>query len=340
MQALILKPAAILAALMLVVSPDGFTGHPITQSNPVAHSNLDWLKAMAFAAHKTDYTGTFVYQYGNQVETSRITHISDQNGEYGRLEGLDGVRREVIHNNDQVWTYVGDRQVSIEKHQKRRSFPALLPEQLSLLGENYQIRRVEQDRVAGFPANAFLILPRDNLRYTHKLWAHTDSGLLLKAAVLDSRGRVVEQYAFTQLTIGGNIDRNWITPNKSVSYHSHHPYATSRPTSTEPEKHVIRESGWHVDLLPPGFKKTMEISRPLSGKKTPVTHMVFSDGLAGISVFIEDIIGKQDLRIGLSSKGLLQVYSKISGHNLITVVGEVPPQTVMQVADSARYRGR
>lgn len=84
----------------------------------------------------------------------------------------------------------------------------------------------------------------------------------------------------------------------------------------------------------------MEISRPLHGKKKPVTHMVFSDGLAGISVFIEDIIGKQDFRLGLSSKGLLQVYSKISGHNLITVVGEVPPRTVMQVADSARYRGR
>ena len=334
MQDSVFNPAVLLAAFLLSVSPSGFA------DLSGSRSNLDWLKSMAFAAHQTDYTGTFVYQYGNQVETSRITHISDRDGEYGRLEGLDGVRREIIHNNDQVWSYVGDRQVSVEKHQRRRSFPALLPEQLSLLSENYQIRRVEQDRVAGFPANAFLFLPRDNLRYTHKLWAHTDSGLLLKAAVLDFRGRVVEQYAFTQLTIGGNIDRKWITPNKSVSYHSHHPYAASPPSPPETEKHTVHESGWQVDLLPPGFKKTLEISRPLRGKQTPVTHLIFSDGLAGISVFIEDIISKPDVRIGLSSKGVLQVYSKVSGHNLITVVGEVPPRTVMQVADSARYRGR
>ena len=336
MQASVPRPAVLLAALLLAVSTSGFA------APPVAQSNLDWLKAMAFAAQQIDYTGTFVYQYGNQVETSRITHISDRDGEYGRLEGLDGVRREVIHNNDQVWSYVGDRQVSVEKYQRRRSFPALLPEQLSLLSENYQIRKVEEDRVAGFPTYAFIFLPRDNLRYTHKLWAHTDSGLLLKAAVLDARGRIIEQYAFTQLTIGGNIDRKWITPNKSINYHSHHPYSASTPPAPPPpeEKHTTRESGWQVDLLPPGFKKTMELSRPLRGKQAPVTHLVFSDGLAGISVFIEDIMGKPEARIGLSSKGLLQVYSKVSGHNLITVVGEVPPRTVMQIADSARYRGR
>jgi negative regulator of sigma E activity len=42
----------------------------------------------------------------------------------------------------------------------------------------------------------------------------------------------------------------------------------------------------------------------------------------------------------LSSQGIIQIYSRaIDDEHLVTVVGEVPPQTVMQVADSVRYTG-
>ena len=92
-----------------------------------------------------------------------------------------------------MWCYIGDRQVSVENRQGRKAFPALLPQQLSLLNENYQISKAEEVRVAGLPTRAFIFQPEDNLRYTHKMWAHSDSGLLLKAAGLDERGRVIEQ---------------------------------------------------------------------------------------------------------------------------------------------------
>lgn len=329
MQFTVISPASLLAALLLAV----------TASVPAAQlgqEDLDWLKTMAFAAHQTDYTGTFVYQYGNHVETSRITHISDRDGEHERLESLDGVRREIIQDNNQVWSYQGDSKVSVASRQGRRSFPAFLPEQLSLLNENYQIKEAEEARVAGLHTHAFIFQPRDNLRYTLKLWAHSDSGLLLKAAVLDEHGAVIEQYAFTQLTIGGNIDRKWISPDKSaVGFHTHHPYS-SPPLKVE---QAVRESGWQVGTLPPGFKKTMEMRRPLRGKSVPVTHLVFSDGLAGISVFIEDKAGNPQAYVGLSSHGAIQVYCKVNGEKLVTVVGEVPPRTVMRVADSVSYRG-
>jgi sigma-E factor negative regulatory protein RseB len=75
-------------------------------------------------------------------------------------------------------------------------------------------------------------------------------------------------------------------------------------------------------------------------KARPVTHLVFSDGLAGISVFIEDVGGRENLNTGLSSKGVMQIFSRISGDKLIVVVGEVPPHTVMQVAESVRFAGK
>ena len=334
MQVSVISPTFLLAALLLLASPGAL-------ADPFSQDDLDWLKTMAFAAHQTDYIGTFVYQYGNHVKTSRITHISDRDGEHERLEGLDGVRREIIRSNDRVWCYLGERKVSVENRQGRRSFPALLPEQLSLLNENYRIKKAEEVRVAGFHTHAFIFQPRDNLRYTHKLWAHSDSGLLLKAAVLDARGRVVEQYAFTQLTIGGNIDRTWITTDKpAINSQARYTHSAFSSKAEPKADQAVIESGWQVDLLPTGFKKTMEIRRPLHGKNVPVTHLIFSDGLAGISVFIEDMAGSPETNVGLSSQGAIQVYSKVSGAHLVTVVGEVPPRTVMQVADSVRYRGQ
>jgi sigma-E factor negative regulatory protein RseB len=315
-----------------------FCGAESALAEDQSQVNLDWLKTIAFAAHQTNYSGTFIYQYGSHVETSRITHVADQDGEHEKLESLDGPHREIIRNNDQVWcTLDGHKMVLLEYRHRDRSFPALLPEQLNALNENYVIRAGRQGRVAGFTTQTIIFQPRDNLRYAHKLWAHTDSGLLLKAAVLNARNQVVEQYAFTELNIGGDIKEDWKVPDQaSAASIAHDLQLSPLPKAGE----QIASSGWEVDALPPGFQKIMEIRRPMHGKKKPVLHMVFSDGLAGISVFIEDISNDpDDVNPNLTSQGAIQVYRKeVEGH-LVTVVGEVPPRTVMQVADSVRYAG-
>jgi len=326
-----MKSAFLLAALLSVTA----TG---AKADPLWQDDLNWLKTMAFAARQTDYSGTFVYQYGNHVEISRITHIVDSDGEHGRLEGLDGARREIIHHNDQVWCYLGDRKVQMGKRQSgRAAFPALLPQQLSLMNENYLVKQTKEGRVAGFHAHAMILQPKDNLRYHHRMWAHVDSGLLLKAEVLDERGRVIEQYAFTQLTLGGNIDRKWIEAGKTdAGVAEHEQHADGIPiTATS-----LNAIGWQVDALPAGFKNITAMRRTLRNKNAPVIHMVFSDGLAGISVFIEAAADNPEATIGLSSQGAMHIYSKVSGDNLVTVVGEVPPRTVIQVADSVRYSGK
>ena len=324
------KPAFILMSLLLATVPGAY-------ADPLWQDELNWLKVMAFASHQTDYSGTFLYQYGNHVEVSRITHVVDRDGEHSRLESLDGVRREIILNNDQVLCYLGDSRVKLKERQGNRVFPSLLPEQLSLLNENYLIKQVEEGKVAGFHAHAMVFQPKDNLRYIHKMWAHSDSGLLLKAEVLDERGRVIEQNTFIQLTMGGNIDRSWIAADKPdavlIAHKQHHALLSKAEALTD-------ASGWQVDMLPAGFKKIIELRRPMFGKKAPVTQLVFSDGLAGISVFIESSDGDRDDHTGLSSQGAMQVYSKVAGDHLITVVGEVPPSTVMRVADSVRYGGQ
>lgn len=314
-----------------------FCWHSVV-ADPLYRDDADWLKTMAFAAHQTDYSGTFVYQdgAGGHVEISRITHISDADGEHERLEGLNGARREIVSSNNQVWLYLGDRKVRIERRHGERTFPALLPAQISNLKENYFIRQAEEDRVAGFHVHVLVFQPKDNLRYTHKMWAHTESGLLLKAMVLDERGRVIEQYAFTQLALGKDVDHTWVEPDKAApSFFSKKAIAPVSKVAAE-----LKPTDWQIDALPSGFKKIMEVCRPMRDKTRPVTQLVFSDGLAGISIFIEEVGGRDNLNPGLSSQGAIQVYSRIAGEKLITVVGEVPARTVIQVADSVRYAGQ
>ena len=306
-------------------------------ADPMRVDESDWLKTMVLAAHQTDYSGVFVYQSGGHVEMSRITHVSDKDGEHERLEGIGDSKRELIRDNDQVWLYSDGHKVRVEKRQIKRAFPALLPEQLSLLKENYSVSQAEEDEVAGYHAHAVVFLPRDNLRYARKMWAHSDSGLLLKAVVLDDRGYVIEQYAFMQLNIGNKIDRKWIVPDKS----SAKAIAQELHLSPLPKVELLEEScGWQVDALPPGFKKILEMRRPFRGNKEPVIQMVFSDGLAGISVFIEKARDAAYSHSGLSGQGAAHVYNRIVGENLVTVVGEVPSRTVIQVGDSVRYAGQ
>lgn len=300
--------------------------------------DLDWPQIIAFATHQTNYSGTFVYQRDGHMESARITHISDQSGEHEKLESMDGPHRAFIRNNDEVLRYSGDKEtVQVEKQYGSKSFPALQPELLSALNENYLIHTAEQARISGFDTQAIVFQPKDTLRYTHKMWAHMYSGLLLKAAVLDERKEIVEQYTFIQLNIGGSeIKRTQMMPvqsTASLEQQSH--FAAPSETSEQ-----AATSEWKVATVPTGFMKIMAKRRPLHGKKTDVIHFVFSDGLADISVFIETLGNNFDKKLGLSSRGAIHVYSKIKDNYLVTVVGEVPPLTVMQVADSVRHNGR
>ncbi len=297
-------------------------------------SNLDWLKTAAFAGHQTNYSGVFIYQYANHVDTSRITHVVETDTEYDKVESLDGPNREIIRHHGQVWCYSNHKLVQLDSQSGQSRFPLLLSDKLSTLGENYQFKILGVERVAGYNTQVVLYQPKDNMRYAHKLWMHTDSGLLLKSAVLNDKGQVVEQYAFTQVKIGSDVDRSWVasvSPTTQVVRNK----AAAVPSA------LAFNSGWVVDNLPRGFKKTMELLRPMHGKHAPVVQLVFSDGLSAISVFIEPADADEDDALeGFSSRGAVNLYHKVVEKSLYNVVGEAPPMVIMQVLNSIRFNGK
>jgi len=177
----------------------------------VSQDGVALLKKMASASRRLNYSGTFVYQHAGQNETSRIVHfVNPAGGEFEKLETLDGPAREVIRTNDHVTCYLPDsKTVLIEKRSSRR-FPALLPEQLSGVADNYVVSVTGMDRVAGYDCRVVLLEPKDKLRYGHQFCAEAGSGLPLRSRTLSEKKQLLEAFAFTELKIGGSFSRDQV----------------------------------------------------------------------------------------------------------------------------------
>lgn len=296
-------------------------------------SAMEWLERIYSATQKLNYTGTFVYQHGQHVETSRITHLVDARGPYEKLETLDGVPREIVRTRDRVVCYLpSTKTVKIDKQPDMQMFPAILPRQLKELSENYEVRKGEVERIGGYDCQVVVLEPKDRMRYGHRLWADRNSGMLLKAKTLDERNQVLEQFAFTQLKIGGNIDRDKIRPRFSGKG------GDWRVEDSGASHANLTEAGWIIRSSPPGFHTVAELIRTLGGA-SGVGHIVLSDGLAAVSVFIEPMSSKNSTaQPGLVRQGVINVYMRPVGNYWVTVVGEAPPESVKYIANAVEYR--
>jgi len=297
------------------------------QTTPEA---LDWLRKIYRATEKLSYTGTFVYQQGDRTETSRIARQAGAAGGTEKLEVLDGTPREILRTRDEIRCYLPEsRTVKVDRRSDSRAFPAVLPEQLGSLTEHYVFTMGETRRIAGFDCQAIVLTPKDDLRYGYKLWADARSGMLLKARTFDRNGNTMEQFTFTHLEIG-NVPRERLRPPRTGQ--------GWRVEQAGVAPADLSRSGWSVGAELPGFRKIVEIRRMLRDAR-PVAQMVYSDGLASVSVFIEPMPGRAEAaRIGISSMGAVNVYTREVANHLVTVVGEAPAASVQRIGNTVEYR--
>jgi sigma-E factor negative regulatory protein RseB len=291
---------------------------------------LGWLRKMHDATHKLSYHGTFVYQSAGRSETSRITRLVDAGGDIEKVEVMDGVPREIVRTRDTVRCYLpGSRLVKVERRVEggERGFPALLPERIGALARHYDISLGETRRIAGYDCQAVVLSPRDNLRYGYKLYADVNTGMLLRAVTLDAAGEQIEQFSFTQLALGG-VTRDMVRPR----------HASREWRVEDAAAAPARLAGWSLSSELPGFHKVVELKRRL-GESRSAGQVVYSDGLAAVSVFIESLEGRTDpVRPGLASMGAIHIYTREVANHVVTVVGEAPAASVQRIANAVEYR--
>lgn len=300
-------------------------------------SATDWLMRMNEAAESLSYQGTFIYLYDNQVETMWVARSVENGSTRERLFALNGEPREIIRDNEQVWCYLPDQRIGVHEYRQvaERSFPRLLPDELSDLARLYEVEFGEGgiERLANRDARHIVVKPIDELRYGYDLWADTETGLLLRAVLMQPGGEPIEQYVFTQIDVDSAVPAGALKPRtarESLKWYG---------VGKEHEQTDTGELTWQVAPLPSGFRLVKHLRRrdPMSGE--PIEHIVLSDGLAAVSVFVSSAGGSgQQPLTGVSRMGAVHAFGRMVEGFQVTVVGEVPETTVTRIGQAVSRR--
>ncbi len=293
---------------------------------------VDWLDRIAKSARELPYTGVFVHQTTEGTATSRITHLVDRQGnEHEKLEMLDGPLREVVRRNEEMFCYQPDQKtVRVDRRATGRFFPSLISGNPAAITENYYVKLGTVERIAGHDCQWVILEPKDTMRYMQKLCADLGTGLLLRARLYNDRSQLLEQFMFTQLDVTGGVSSKNVRSRFEEKgwQHDHTIKNSLKPADT----------GWHVGNLPAGFRKITEMVRNLAGRKEPISHLVYSDGLLHVSVFIEPVVTPVQSSNRMTDDSAISTAIRPVLDHQVTVMGEVPMAAVQAIADSVSRR--
>jgi sigma-E factor negative regulatory protein RseB len=287
-----------------------------------------WLERMSRALATRNYEGKFFHLSAARSESMWIIHSVTDGKVSERLVALDNSGREIIRNESELICYLPDqRTVLVEKRGRHESLLSSLPTYSEQLEAHYSIETGPVTKVLGRRTQLILVQPRDEFRYGYRLWLDHESAMPLKSQLCDGRGNVIEQMLFAELQLQESIPPERLKPGVDAEG-----FKWVRQDVQAPRLPLAR-IGWNVVRLPAGFTlRTARIQR-LEGAPQPTRHLVYSDGLASVSVFIEPRRTKEESRSqGLAKVGSAFAYSRVLNGDRVTVVGEVPAATVEVIA--------
>ena len=290
-------------------------------------SAQNWLIRITRAA-ALSYEGTFVYQHDAQIDTLRIVHKVDDGKIRERIVSLTGPALEIVRTDNEVRCFLPEeKSVVVEQRgDTGAGFPSILPDRPQDLDENYNMRIGRSGRVTGRPAQEILVEPKDNFRYGYQLWADNDTGLLLRADLIDPDGRMIERFMFTHVKIGGPIIAATLEPENPGEDLVWHRSPVAATTTQMP---------WIATRLPPGFRLSAQMTRQNAPDRAPTDHLIYSDGLATVSVFIDKQAPDAEVStMGTNRMGAIHAFGTQVDDYQVTAVGEVPAATVALIGGS------
>jgi sigma-E factor negative regulatory protein RseB len=305
-----------------------------------------WLDKMNQALATRNYDGTFFHLSEGRVETMRIVHRVKAGLVTERLQSLDGSGREFVRSNDELTCYLPDQHtILVEPRQVRGPFLGSLPRFGSDVDEFYLIESLPDSHVLGRPARVIAVNPKDQYRFGYRLWLDQQTAMPLKTQLCDAQGQVIEQILFARLDMPETISDTELTPAVRTDGMRWVRQGAS-DDSAAPSLSAYRASE-----LPPGFRLTVSGTQTLGPATVPAAHLVYSDGLATVSVFVEATpqlnAGANDSAStppeppmqGLARVGSGFAFSTVVQGHQVTAVGEVPAQTVEFIAHSVKSLG-
>ena len=291
------------------------------------------LESSNLAAKELNYNGVFAFQKGDKLQSIKIIHRSDEQGVTERLVSLSGVEREFIRSNDlMTCIYPEGKRPQANRKPLGQGFPSELLNRINAAVAYYQLSLGQQGRIAAHQAQELLVQPNDQYRYGYRLWLEKENNLLLQADLIDEQGKVLEKFAFSAVRMNEEIADMLLKPEmegNEMSWNRKDAEVTVNDAS-------LNASKWQIAWVPEGFKLTGHQNR-FARNGSPLEQRIYSDGLSSVSIFMEKIRARHGHLNGGSSMGSVNAYGSIISAHFVTVVGEVPAQTVEKIGVAIQY---
>lgn len=297
-----------------------------------AESGQEWLARMGAALNNASYVGEFVSESAGRTERLSITHRVRDGVVSERLVSLTGHGRELVRENDEVVVYLPDQKLAIiERRPGRSDLMGSLPQFEGRMASWYKVDWVGRETLDDFgPTAVVAVRPLDGYRFGYRLWIDVDSHMPVRSDLSDGSGRVIERLRFTKLRFDDDI-----------------PDSAFEPALDRRKLRWVRQSpqtddeapAWKAAQVPPGFRLSVSGMQALAGNGAPANHLVYSDGLATVSVFIQATVAGKPPAQGTSRSGVASAYTTVIAGHQVTAVGEVPPRTLKYIATGLRPVG-
>jgi sigma-E factor negative regulatory protein RseB len=300
-----------------------------------------WIARMQRASLSRDYSGTFMVLSGNgAMASSRIWHVCEGPRQVERIEALSGAPRVVYRRDGEVRTFLPQaRLVRNEMRDGAGLFPRVSNAEGVSPASHYTVETAGQERVAGLAADVLTFIPRDAWRFGYRIWAEHESGLAVKLQTLDAAGRVLEQAAFSELTMRSPMELQSLLDMMDD-------LAGYRVVTAPLVRTTAQAEGWRMRAVVDGFAAQGCYKKQGTGQAgqppRTVLQCIYSDGLATLSVFLEPYGAARHPQGGrrLASMGATQVLGqKVDPDTWATAVGEVPLPTLQRFVDGLERIG-
>ncbi|MBC3386961.1 MucB/RseB C-terminal domain-containing protein [Pseudomonas sp. SWRI179] len=283
----------------------------------------DWLNRLSQAEQQQSFQGTFVYERNGSFSTHNIWHRVQDGKVRERLLQLDGSAQEVVRIDGHTQCVSGSLIPGLGNTPDSTS-RALDPQKLK---NWYDLAVIGKSRVAGRQTVIVALTPKDQHRYGFELHLDRETGLPLKSLLLNDKGQLLERFQFTRMNLAAPADADLQAS------------ADCKAVTQDPGKAVAAKTAWHSDWLPPGFELTSSTARKDPDSQVQVSSLMYDDGLARFSVFLEPLNGANatDTRTQLGpTAAVSRRLTTPQGEMMVTVVGEIPIGTAERIALSMR----
>jgi len=284
----------------------------------------EWLNKLARAEQEQSYQGSFVYERNGSFSSHDIWHRVQDGKVSERLLQLDGAAQEIVRVDGKVQCVSGSLVSGVGSPPD--SAPRVL-DPLKLMSW-YDLSVAGRSRVAGRDAVIVTLTPRDQHRYAFELHLDRRTGLPLRSLMLNDKGQLLERFQMTRLDT-----------DEAPSDDDLHASASCKPVERVATASTEAASGWRSDWLPPGFELINSTVRRDQARNSMVSSLMYDDGLARFSVFLEPITDDAgpDTRAQLGpTVAVSRRLNTPKGKVMVTVVGEIPLGTAERVALSMR----